>query len=441
MRSALHSVACIAVLFAAATPASAQTARPERPYRGLFGGGVGDAAQLLTLSVSLGTGVGDSVLGGDGQLNEQVLSDANPSQAKYFGSTSASLAYSVTTRRYSFGASAATSGRYRPGSSDEYYGAYSGGSQFSMGLWRGSSLSTGLSVNYQPYFVLDIVPPLDGAGSPEPVITDPEFAASADDYIGYGGNVALSQQVSRRGALAFSYGYRRSEFSDGAGDVSSMMASAVYTRNLSRGLALRLGYRYWESALVNGDQAPTRAQTVDAGLAFSRALSLSRRTKLSFSTGSAAVSDGSATRYSLTGSAELTRELGRTWSTALAYDRRVQFVDALRRAILSDSAALSLSGLITRRLQSSSSASTSFAQAGSSQGSAFQTYRLGSGLSCALTRMLALNVNYSYYRYGFDQQADIPSGLRRKAGSQSLSASLSFWAPLFYRARRADAAR
>ena len=40
----------IAALLCALPVAAQQQGRPERPYRGIFGGGVGDAEQLLTVN-------------------------------------------------------------------------------------------------------------------------------------------------------------------------------------------------------------------------------------------------------------------------------------------------------------------------------------------------------------------------------------------------------
>ncbi len=54
----------------AAAPAFAQISRPERPYRGLFGGGggSGEYEQSLTASLSLGGGYDGNVLTGTGDF-------------------------------------------------------------------------------------------------------------------------------------------------------------------------------------------------------------------------------------------------------------------------------------------------------------------------------------------------------------------------------------
>ena len=66
MKSRIILSVCVAALFAASTPAAAQAPRPERPYRGLFGGGVGDVEQSLIWNGSTGGGYDDNVLAQDG---------------------------------------------------------------------------------------------------------------------------------------------------------------------------------------------------------------------------------------------------------------------------------------------------------------------------------------------------------------------------------------
>ena len=52
----------IAALLCASPVAAQQQGRPERPYRGIFGGGVGDAEQLLTVNFGVSGGYDDNIL-------------------------------------------------------------------------------------------------------------------------------------------------------------------------------------------------------------------------------------------------------------------------------------------------------------------------------------------------------------------------------------------
>ena len=86
-----------------ATPALAQPPRPERPYRGLFGSGVGDADELLAASGSIFGGYDDNVyadmLGDSGAVTQGGASAGTVAGA------SGSLAYSFRTEPITFGLS------------------------------------------------------------------------------------------------------------------------------------------------------------------------------------------------------------------------------------------------------------------------------------------------------------------------------------------------
>lgn len=432
--------ACLAALVAASSPAGAQAQRPERPYRGLFGGGVGDAEQSLIWNASTGAGYDDNVLAEEG-----LSSDPRRAQAGNFGSFSSGLSYSYNTPGVTGSLSGSMSGRYRPNSNDEFYAGYGGAAGISFGLWQGARFTGNQSLGYQPYFVLDLAPSLevDGLNQPVvPVIDEPGFAGViGDDYLSYSTRLGLSQQVSRRGSLGFSFHQQVSDFSSARTDYTTRGGGGGYSHTLGKGLALRIGYGYQESGSDANGGDPIRVHSIDAGVNFSRALSFSRRTTLSFSTGSAGVADASGTRYHITGGAQLRRELGRTWTAAAGYNRNVQFVDALRRPVLSDGAALTLGGSISRRLQFNSQAGVSFAHSGTSGNREFDTYLATAGVNYAVTRYVALGVNYSHYRYKFAEGAVLPPGFTGEMDRQGIRASLSLWAPIFQRARRPDAAR
>ena len=109
MNLALRISLLAAALLVASSPLSAQTARPERPYRGLFASGVGNAEQLLTLNVSLGGGYDDNIFAEEG-----VGQDPLTAKAGNFGSLSGDLSYAFNTPRLNASLSMGTIARYRP---------------------------------------------------------------------------------------------------------------------------------------------------------------------------------------------------------------------------------------------------------------------------------------------------------------------------------------
>ncbi len=103
-------LACAGALVIAA-PAAAQLPRPERPYRGLFGGGVGDTEQSLTLNVQLAGGYDDNIFADQGAGGGGVPPSSTPptnvvAQGGSYGQLSSGLTYSLARTRVSVGASA-----------------------------------------------------------------------------------------------------------------------------------------------------------------------------------------------------------------------------------------------------------------------------------------------------------------------------------------------
>ena len=87
--------------------------RPERPYRGLFAGGLGETSQLLTATASVGAGWDQNLMP---ELVESstLRSGLSPKFDSFVSTGSAQLSYALNTDSVGFGATAGTTGRYYP---------------------------------------------------------------------------------------------------------------------------------------------------------------------------------------------------------------------------------------------------------------------------------------------------------------------------------------
>ena len=129
-------------LLLVATPALAQPPRPERPYRGLFGSGVGDADELLAASGSILAGTTTTVCRHAGRQRSQsrkaaparVLLRARPGRSHTRSERSA----------ITFGRLSAPGTRYYPDTSDDLVTATQGGLTLTASPRLGTSLSLGL---------------------------------------------------------------------------------------------------------------------------------------------------------------------------------------------------------------------------------------------------------------------------------------------------------
>jgi opacity protein-like surface antigen len=421
----------------------AQTARPERPYRGLFGNGGADARETLILNTSIGGGYDDNLL-----LDQPGGSAGDPRIAKSggLGLFNASLAYNNNKDRGSIGAMAGASTRYYPTQDeDPYVGAYGAAVGGSYRYGTRSTLSVNQSVSYQPYTFATLFPlliePLPGQ-FPDQAL---DLATGKQEYLSLYSNARLSHAMSRRTTFVANYGFNVSETAFTVldaidpGDMlfSGHNAYAGITYALSRDASMRAGYGYTDGSFSN---STTRGRThnIDVGIDYRKALSFSRRTTFSFSTGTAALTNGDRTNFQFIGSANLAHEIGRSWLANVAYDRSFNFVDTLLLPVFQDSLSASIGGLISRRVDFQSGVRAivgTFGYDVSRASNTFDTFQAYAGISYAVTRFMQVGTNYSFYRYRFDDFAPLPLAVPRNVDRQSVRAQLNFWLPLMTRRR------
>jgi hypothetical protein len=437
----MNSVRAVAVLVVALSsgviPASAQTPRPERPYRGLFGSGVDNAEQLLTFGATIGGGYDDSI-------PVEALEADDSSQQRYeggwFTQGGLTLRYLLERQRVAFGASVATLGRYYPADLKEVVGTHSASVGLAARVARRTQVHVNQSISRQPYFVISMFPVLFEPEIGQVAIPTFEFSTRRERYFTYTTAAGIVQTLSRRATLRGNYNYSGTEFSSLRNRFVVTGADGEFTYGLNKNLDFRARYGFLEGRYGTNVR---RSQLFDVGLDFRRALSLSRRTTLSFATGSAAINYGDRTHYRLTGSARLRREIGRTWDASIAYDRTLGFVETLQEPIFADAVHVGVNGLMNRRVSLRAAAGASRGNLGfTGTDRGFSSLFATASAQTALTRRLELGVHYSFYRHAFDSAAFLPLGLPVNLDRQTVRAYLTVWQPLFYRARRPpDASR
>lgn len=433
-----------------AIPVAAQTPPTERPYRGIFAGGMGQTEQALTVTGSVGGGYDDNVQADQGfgiPAPSPPTAPPQPGIGSTYAALAGGLAYTLTRPKISFGASGASAANHYFQLSDGLITSHSGNVGASFELSRRTQVSTYASIGYQPLYSFGLFPALAEPVPGRAVPIDASFGAIGQSYLNTSAQAGVSQTLSSRSSVSARYTRTRSDFSSDDLDVTTQQVSGTFHRNIARGLNLRLGYgyafgQYGSSERVRPEAEQPHGHTIDAGIDFDRALSFSRRTRLSFGTGSTALKDFNETRYHITGNARLTHDIGRTWQVALAYNRGGEFVETLREPLFSDSVNFGLGGLVSRRVQFHSNAGAAFGQVGFGElDRGFRNYYGTSGVSFALNRHMALVVDYFLYRYTFDDTVALQPGMPPQLTRQSVRVTLDLWAPLFARGRRPDATR
>jgi len=391
-------------------PGDVQPAEVRRPFRGLFGApAVPGSSQALDSTASMYGAYDDDLYAAQGgvALSEDVR------QSGWFGGVEAGLNYKQSGRRGSFGVDGGVGLIEYP--DQPLYAMYRAGGNLNASLTRTMSLSASETFSYAPEYHLGVfVSPMDSGQ-----FQDPFASVSSDQGIfrehSYRTttNVGLSQSMRDSSTLSAFYALTTANYESGELDYVNQGVGARYTRQLSRNVGLHAGYNYGRARYPKSSfiQSGRGIHNVDVGANYGRALSISRRTQFSFSTGSAlyfvnqGIQQPRHLEYALLGSANLSHEMGRTWTTAIAYQRSLSFHEGFVDPFLAQSASASLTGLLSHRLHFMSTAAWTGGVIGGGTNNDFSSSSAGAGLQYALTRALASYVNYIYYQY------TVPPGL------------------------------
>jgi hypothetical protein len=435
------AVAILAALVCAA-PASAQRPRPDRPYRGLFGGNGADpnSTQQLDLNASLFGAYDDNVLAN--QLQFGV--DPRFQQSGGYGTGTVSLDYTRRAGRATFDFTGGTTYRYYPSLSQ-----LDGANSFvSAGLTAKLSSRTNFSAtesaSYSPFYSLGAIP---GMMTPSPG----EIAPIGSDYplllesaLSLYSSASLEHRLTPRASLTADYTLQYTDYRTGNQVLDNWAAGGRFGYRLTSRASLRLGYHYRRSTspLYFGGQ-PVVGHDIDVGIDYNRALSFSRKTTVGFTTGTSIyrsfTSNGSListdwaykTHFLATGSAYLNRQMGRSWTGRLSYQRGLQFVPGFGNPFFADSVSASLGGFVGARSNLNLSAYYSSGQLGIvTTGQGYKSYVGAADYQFALSRFVALSANYTYYHYLFDPTVVLLPGMNRGLNRQSVRVGLNLWLPL-----------
>lgn len=434
----------LAGLLAAVTSASAQTYRPERPYRGLFANGIQDPEQSLTVSASAGGGWDNNVAADALFGSDTPTSDLNRSTKGGVMDASGAINYGLSMTAFSMDASASTSAHYYPSLDSQWLRRYYGDLNAAAKLTR--DLTVNGSLEYAPYSLSSLFPYMATTRPGQAVLPNLDLTSSLEQYFTYGGGAIYQHRLSSRATISADYSAQLRDKTTFSDKYLRHRVGGVYTYTIARGVALRAGYHY-DDVDYGLAGRHFRNHGIDAGIDYARTLSFSRRTSLSFHSGTSAVSSGDTTNtnytFTLTGGANLNHEFGRTWNANASYDRGINVDPTWGNLVRSDSASAAVGGLITRRLSLSSSVRASIGTVGSvaTDDNGFETYYGDASLGYAVGRHISVGVSYAYYRHRFDRDVLIPLDFSNTFNRHSVRAFVSVWAPIVQRARRPHAAR
>jgi hypothetical protein len=432
-----------------AAPAGAQTSTPEPPASAGPSTSTPDTAkaaprrplaeppQTLWLTVSVSGGTNDA---------ENTYSGRSTAGAH--GDADALVAYQRRSGKTTIGAVARSVERYDTSlrTFDVMYGQ-AGVQLATVGVRN--QFHAGQSVGYQPYYQFGAAADPNASPISQTAQSHGDFANAALSSIESTTMVDLTRSIGRRDSLTVAYSRQQTIFRGGELDLTSQNISMRLAHRLTNGVSLRTGYGYRTAdGFVTATSRRLRYHDLDLGLDYTRSLSLSRKTAITFRSGSSIVPVDPTTTgqdsavsprriaFVVTGDAAITRRIGRTWSTRLAVNRSVQVLEGFAQPVIANALSTALGGSLNRRTSFSSSAGFTSGTVGVGTGGVaggpdtYASWTGAAGLHIALSRRYGIDAQYSYYGHRFGNGVLLPPGLANDLRRQVARIGLTWRTPI-----------
>jgi hypothetical protein len=381
------------------TPQSPTPAPPPRPFAGLFRGApTAPQSTLAVLFYGYGGYDNDRSLRGD----ESPVVGNGP-----YSGFDADLSYAPPQRgTVNFDARATTSLRYYTDVSDAVAASQLGSLGISVLFSPRVTLLARGGASYTPYFDYVTLPgmdePLPGVDVPSRI---PDGTLETRKLVSYDGGLDFNHATTDRTSYALRYAVRLSELLDENQRATDQTVSASLSHRFGRRTSGRLAYvhragQYRAGAL----DRPVRVDDVEFGLDKTIARSPTRQSTISVTVGPSFVEQQGQRLVRAFGGLAVTHPFARSWSTRAQYRRGVQFVANSERPYFSDSATVSISGLVSRRVDVSGSFGAVLGDLGLEGGvTPFDTYSASARVRYGVTRTLAV---YGEYLWNYSTYSD-----------------------------------
>lgn len=401
-------------------PAYSQRAAPRAPAGGLFGATRSDAGgrDKLNFTFQLAEGF-DSALPPD--LTARVARGLDSGGLSTV--LEASSDYHRSGRRLQLTGNASTAfkhylsvDRFEPVSHSIFLGAHVRVPKGSFKLEQGAAYSP--SYLYQ-LFPTDTSAPLGGA-----IPANPEYQIVDTQSYSYRTNAALSFG-SAATRFTTSGSLNRTDFQQQTAstrDLDTAEAGMKIVHNAGPSRRASAGYNFRVGEF--GSRGRTEEHSVTLGLAYSPALSRTRRATFSLDlTPSRIDLPASAlegittdavdqTLFRFSGEVAVEFPFRPNWRTAARYRRSLEYLSVVNQPMLADGARVELSGLLSRRVDVSASAGyVTAASALAPSIPPLETYTGQVAARYAMKRSVALSLEYLYYYYDLAGQALFSPGL------------------------------
>jgi hypothetical protein len=409
---------------------------PPREPQGLFGGIRPNerASRRLDLSASLIAGYDDDV---PDELRP-ALDSSNQQSGGFSGTVDARGTFTWRNPRTEFGAS--VSSMFRRAETGQLQGVagYSAGAGFSRQLPGRFNLSLNQSATYSPTYMYGLFP-VDASTAPGAApSTSLDYAVGRFESYDHVTMVSLRRDFTRRNSFTAIGEY---QFTDRLhetafwNDITSYVARGEYVHNLARNTALtgRARYRTGDYGYVG--TGTTTEVGVDFGVDYTRPLSASKRTTVRFNAGATRVEfprvvTGFERRIRGSGELGFDYQFSRTWQARANLRRGVEYLLDLPTPVFADGVSAGADGLLSRRVDVSMFLGYSDGASVDNRDSLqISTYTGNFRGRYALSRSVAVYLEYLRYYYHFRGSAPVLAGIPQRWDRSGVRAGLTLWVP------------
>lgn len=443
--TALRLVLSIVFLSAGAVPSMAQVSAGPG---GLFGGdNTRPSRHKLDLTAS--------AIGANDSDTPTELVGVVPTESQVGGFSTMLLGnaeYRYDGSRVQAGVTGDAAFRHYAELSEAQTTTYSFGAGLTAGLSPRTSLYANQSVAYSPSYLFGLFPDGQEPGPGDSTPIAPDYVVDDTESYAYATSLGLTRGLSPRSALSLGGDYRYTNYVNETSrltDLDSKGVHATYSRNVSKNVALSVGYRYrtgtfgYALPVLGADIGATSDEHgIDFGVRYTKPLSATRSFSLDASLGPSTVSlpplseavSGDDRLLRGSGGIALGYQFIQNWQIRGAYSRRLEFIATLGQPVYADGISAELTGLPTARMEVSFSGRYS---TGSSllnvQNQLLDTTSASARMQFALSRSVAAYGEYIYYDYSFTRPVLSAPELSQRLERNGVRAGLTFWVPAFRR--------
>ena len=412
-----------------------QPQQPGRQGAAIFRGAQRPQRDIVALSVSLYGAYDQTLLaGGEGDPGLEGLANGGP----FSGLDGRLTITPALDGRFRFGADANTGMRYYGRLSELVASSQSVSAGATFQFTRQTAISGRGGFAYTPYFDFATAADFDPT-APDGPGRLPDDAFASRRTRAYEGSVDLTHTVRERTSYTLRYAARKTELIGEPQSSLDTTISGVVSRRFGRRTTTRINFSHRDGQFVRGDlQTPVKLDDLEFMLDRDWARSPTRRTTFTFSAGPSRVEHSGRQLYRAFGGAGIRHPLGRSWDLRATYRRGINFLETTSRPLLSDSGVLSVSGLLTRRVDLSLSAAAVRGEVGiDASGTRYDTYAGTMAMRFAMTRSLALSADYLYNYQRFSEATATAAG----RGRNGVRVGLSWYVPIVQQPARPEPVR